>query len=207
MNILLFAPMLPRAPHAAAAQGLLAALRHAGHGATLVRSENAHGTGTAEQPGWRDEALVRSLAAQADVIVYQLGDDARFDTGARNWLPHLPGVLWLCGGEGQDLARAYGARALGILASKGADLAPLLRCCPGPVLAVDGIDAGNDAGNAACAALLSLGRETQRALPVRAAADALAAILRDWGADEETIAGCGLAAGFDVFDVPAESGR
>lgn len=199
MNILIFAPMMPRSPNARMARGLLAALTEAGHTATLVRSENAHGAGTAEQPGWRDEALVRSLASQADVIVYQLGDDSRLDTGARNWLPHLPGVLWLCGRKGDALARAYGTRALGILAGEGSDLASMLRCCPGPVLAARGDDA--------CARLLQLAPEAQRALPVRAAADALAATLRNWGADEETIAGCGLASGFDVFDVPEQSGR
>jgi hypothetical protein len=97
------------------------------------------------------------------------------------------------------MARAYGARALGILAGEAADLAPLMRSCPGPVLGA-GV-------NDAPAALLQLGREAQRALPLLAAADTLAATLRNWGADDETIANCGLARGFDVFEAADESGR
>lgn len=199
MNFLIFAPLAPRSTQARSAQAMLDALRQAGHEATLVRSENVYGAETAQQAGWRDEALVRSLAAQADVVVYLLGDDARHDAGARSWLPHLPGVLWLCGRNGQEMARAYGPRALGILAGEAADLASLMRSCPGPVLGAG--------GNEAPAVLVRLGREAQRALPLRAAADTLAATLRNWGADDETIGSCGLARSFDIFEAADESGR
>ncbi len=180
MNILIFATASDAAP------ALAASLAQAGHQANLVRTGS-----TAQDPAWRDAAAVRALALQADLVVYQLGGTDALDAGAHAWLTRLPGVLWVCGGSVTEAARRFGAHALGILAPAGTSLGAVLPFCAGPLLHVDSGDPA--------AAVLQAGRAVQGAVPVYAAADAMAAILRGWGADEATIRSCGLAAGFDLF--------
>ena len=184
MNILIFAPAMP--------QALATDLALAGHRASLVYAGNPSRAGSADSPAWSDESAVRALAAQADVVVYQLGEDERLHACARAWMARLPGIAWLDGCNVVEAAQRFGPQALGILAPAGSDIDALLPCCPGPVL---GADARQAAG-----ALLRLGRAAQLAQPVRAAADAMAAILRGWGADDGTVHACGLADGFDLFE-------
>lgn len=185
MNIVIFAAAT------GGAQALTASLAQSGHLAELVHSHGSGRKGVARSQCWNDEAAVRALAAQADLVVYQLSGNDADDAGAHAWLTRLPGILWLCGANPVHAARRFGAHALGILAPAGTDLDALLPFCAGSLLHVD--------SDQPAAAVLRAGQAVQGAMPVYAAADAMAAVLRRWGADVETVRGCGLAAGFDLF--------
>lgn len=180
MNILIFSPIMPDADFAGSAHALAAFLTQAGHPATLVTGGLA-----------ADAEAVLALAVQADLVVYQLGDSDGLHAGTHAWLARLPGVLWLCGTDATAIAHRYGPYALGLLVPANSDVSALLPCCPGPVLRTDEEQAG--------ATLLRLGQSVQGAAAVRAAVDAMAAVLRGWGADEHMVCTSGLAEGFDLF--------
>ncbi|HAV35004.1 MAG TPA: hypothetical protein DCX52_01370 [Massilia sp.] len=192
MNILIFAPLAPQTAAAAMVQALVLDLVRSGHTATLIRTETEQGDGHPTGPGWQDEAGIGALAAQADLVVYQLGAASAMHAGAHAWLRRLPGVFWLLGEDALAIARACGPWALGILADDAIAPAALLPYCPGPVLGT--------AGETVSARLLQLAATAQRMVPVRAAVDELTALLRAWGADDETVRNSALADGFDLFE-------
>jgi len=193
MNILIFAPANAGSRCAGLAHAMAASLAQAGHHASLVQ---AHDAAAAADPvpcvNLNDEAAVRALAAQADLVVHQVGASENPHARTSAWMQAVPGVLWLCEANVLEAARRYGAYALAIVAPCGTSADALRPLCQGPVLLVDG------AGLAA--ALPALAQAVQGVAPVRAALDDMAATLRRWGADDEMIGTCGLASGFDLFE-------
>ncbi|MBE1159188.1 glycosyltransferase family 4 protein [Dyella acidiphila] len=102
MNIVLFTPVLERASAIARMVSCVAKdLIQAGHRVSVVRSEDE--SFFAERPSdfgvvpvrWTDEDAVYDLLKDADLVVYQIGDNFPFHRGCLAWLARVRGVVCL----------------------------------------------------------------------------------------------------------------
>jgi len=103
MNMIIFTPGLQASAIGRMTGLVTRALVEGGHTVTVVRSEDpalleqaAHDFG----PGvhllsWTSTDQVYSLIKQADVIVYQIGDQYAFHQGGLHWLKRAPGIVCL----------------------------------------------------------------------------------------------------------------
>lgn len=101
MKIVMFTPALQASAIGRVACMVTRALIANGHTVTVVRAEAdtlltepVHPFDTKMVP-WNDATLVRPLLAEADLLVYQIGDNYTFHRGCMEWLPHAPGVVCL----------------------------------------------------------------------------------------------------------------
>lgn len=102
MNIVLFTPVLERASSIARMTSCVSKeLILDGHHVSIVRSEDA--TFFSELPSdfgtvpiaWTDDDIVNDILKDADLVVYQIGDNFQFHKGCLVWLTRVPGVICL----------------------------------------------------------------------------------------------------------------
>jgi glycosyltransferase involved in cell wall biosynthesis len=101
MNVVMFTPALKTSAIGRMANLVVRALVELGHHVVVVRAEResllaqpAHGFGVELVP-WTDHGRVKQLAAQAEMLVYQIGDNYDFHLGCMEWLPRAPGIVCL----------------------------------------------------------------------------------------------------------------
>jgi glycosyltransferase involved in cell wall biosynthesis len=101
MNIVMFTPALKTSAIGRMAVLVVRALVELGHQVVVVRAEresllaqDAHAFGVELVP-WTDHDRVNQLAAQAEMLVYQIGDNFDFHQGCLEWLPRAPGIVCL----------------------------------------------------------------------------------------------------------------
>lgn len=99
MKILMFTPAIKPSAIGRMCSLVTRALVRKGHEVFLVRTENekllegdTHDFGCELLP-WNDAERVQSLAAQADLLVYQMGNNHEYHFGCMVWLPQLLGIL------------------------------------------------------------------------------------------------------------------
>lgn len=101
MKIVLFSPFLKSSAIGRVTALIVRALSELGHSAVVVRTEKesllqapAHSCG-AEVILWTDANAVHAATANADAIVYQIGNNYSYHYGGLHWLPMLPGIICL----------------------------------------------------------------------------------------------------------------
>lgn len=100
MKIVMFTPALRASAIGRMAALVVSALAVQGHQVTIVRAEIEPllGDATHDFAGrlvrWNDPTLATVLA-QADLIVYQIGDNYEFHRGCLEWMTRVPGVVCL----------------------------------------------------------------------------------------------------------------
>lgn len=116
MKLLIFSPLLAGNAVGLSTIAIAAALRRAGHEATLVRTESlapiahpAAADGSTAVLGWDDAAAVEAATASSDAVVYRVGDDLRQYEGCLAWLPRAPGVVWFDDADLDGLFSAWRA--------------------------------------------------------------------------------------------------
>jgi glycosyltransferase involved in cell wall biosynthesis len=101
MKLVIFTPAIQASAIGRMARLVTRALHAAGHRVTVVRAEDAD---LLDRPAhdfgvplvtWTDTARVEALLAEADGIVYQMGDNYVYHRGCMEWLPRAPGVVCL----------------------------------------------------------------------------------------------------------------
>jgi glycosyltransferase involved in cell wall biosynthesis len=100
MKIVMFTPALHASAIGRMSALVVQALQEQGHELTVARSESEHLLSepthhfAASLVRWNDPALPGTLS-QADLIVYQVGDNYEFHRGCLEWMPNLPGIVCL----------------------------------------------------------------------------------------------------------------
>ena len=101
MNIVLFTPALRSSAIGRMACLVVRELIQGGHRVVVVRSEDeslllreAHPFGTELIP-WNQDEDVETALANADAVIYQMGDHFGYHRGCLEWLPRRPGVVCL----------------------------------------------------------------------------------------------------------------
>lgn len=101
MKVVLFSPMASTSAIGRVTALIVPALFLQGEEVTVVRTErgddllsNPHACLAPIVP-WTDDAAVRRAAQEADVLVYQIGNNYDFHCGGLHWLPLLPGIVCL----------------------------------------------------------------------------------------------------------------
>lgn len=101
MNFVIFTPALAASAIGRATRLVVEALVSQGHQVVVVRAEEA---GLFERPAhdfgvpliaWNDRKMVEAAVQQADVLVYQIGNNYRFHHGCMEWMPAYPGIVCL----------------------------------------------------------------------------------------------------------------
>ncbi|MCD6026098.1 MAG: glycosyltransferase family protein [Solimicrobium sp.] len=99
MKIVFFTPILLASAIGRVASLVVPQLLILGHEVVIVRTEDP---GFFEKPihpfscevmHWINGEEVRQLAAQSDLLVYQIGDNYPYHQGCLEWLPELPGIV------------------------------------------------------------------------------------------------------------------
>jgi glycosyltransferase involved in cell wall biosynthesis len=101
MKIVMFTPVLKASAIGRMARLVTRELVRLGHGVVVVRSEDeslleqeTHDFGLVPM-AWNEQAAVNAATARADLILYQIGDNASFHRGCLEWLPVRPGIVCL----------------------------------------------------------------------------------------------------------------
>lgn len=101
MKIVIFTPALKASAIGRMARLVTRELLRLGHDVAVVRSEEedlleeeTHDFGLVPI-AWNDLAAVDALTSRADLILYQIGDNARYHWGCVEWLHRRPGVVCL----------------------------------------------------------------------------------------------------------------
>lgn len=101
MRLLIFTPALKLSAVGRVARLVVGALCEAGHTVTVVRTELSDNCPSeiwdfgVEVLSWKAEADVRSLIAEADAVVYQIGDNFLYHAGGVYWLERQRGIVCL----------------------------------------------------------------------------------------------------------------
>lgn len=101
MNFVIFTPALTISAIGRATRLVVSALLGQGHQVIVVRAEKAallerpaHDFGT-RLIAWTDTANVEKAVQQADMLVYQIGNNYQFHLGCMEWMPVHPGIVCL----------------------------------------------------------------------------------------------------------------
>lgn len=101
MKLVVFSPLVITSAIGRVTTLVVRALTDLGHECLIVRTEQdalagspLHPCGT-ELISWTDKAEVARVAAAADALVYQIGNNYEYHCGALHWLPNLPGIVCL----------------------------------------------------------------------------------------------------------------
>jgi glycosyltransferase involved in cell wall biosynthesis len=101
MKIVMFTPVLKASAIGRVARLITRELVRLGHDVVVVRSEDEdlHGAETydfGQVPiAWNEQPAVNAATSRADLILYQVGDNALFHRGCVEWLLRCPGVVCL----------------------------------------------------------------------------------------------------------------
>lgn len=101
MKILFFTPCLLASAIGRVSRLVVAELLKQGHEVVVVRSENSEffegpiHTFICQVVPWTDFDLVHQLAAQSEVVIYQIGDNYQYHRGCLEWLPSTAGLVSL----------------------------------------------------------------------------------------------------------------
>lgn len=121
MKLVIFTPVLQASAIGRMARLVVKALCGMGHGVTVVRTELAEcSSGEVLDFGvpvlnWADDSAVRGASANADSLVYQIGDNFAYHAGGVGWLERLSGIVCMhdfflghlfCGWARSDTQRA-----------------------------------------------------------------------------------------------------
>lgn len=101
MNFAIFTPALATSAIGRATRLVVNALVRQGHQVVIVRSEDVallerptHDFG-ANLIAWNDAANVEIAVQEADMLVYQIGNNYQYHRGCMEWMPVYPGVICL----------------------------------------------------------------------------------------------------------------
>lgn len=100
MKIVMFTPAARRSAIGRVAAMITGQLTDGGHDVVVVRTETDDDEADVHDFGvtvvsWRDDAAVVGAVLDADVAVYQIGDNYLFHAGALAWMPRMPGIVCL----------------------------------------------------------------------------------------------------------------
>lgn len=101
MKILFFTPAVVMSAIGRVSNLVVSALERIGHEVIVVRSEEPDLFETPTHPFtcqmlvWTDEKQIRHIAAQMDLVIYQVGNHYPYHRGCLEWLPILPGLVSL----------------------------------------------------------------------------------------------------------------
>jgi glycosyltransferase involved in cell wall biosynthesis len=99
MKIVFFTPTLLVSAIGRVANLVVMELQLQGHEVTVVRSENYDFFNSPTHPlpcpmiPWSNTEQVKQLAAQSDLVIYQIGDNYQYHRGCLEWLPTIPGIV------------------------------------------------------------------------------------------------------------------
>lgn len=101
MKVAFFTPSHSRSAIARVTVMVRTALELAGHSVSVIATENVEPASLDVNPAladatkWRDDAAVRKIVAEADMVFHQIGDNSDFHLGSVAWLAEIGGSVVL----------------------------------------------------------------------------------------------------------------